>query len=116
MKLGFMINTAPYTFENTNTVLRLIRAALAKGHECSLFLFMDGIVNANKDMKSPGEKSIAEELTELAAQGVAISICGECAKYRGQKRDAVIEGARHAGIGALGEMIGKSDRFLAFGF
>jgi len=115
MKLGFMIHTGPYTFENTNTVLRLIRAALRKGHECSLFLFADGIINANKDIQSPGEKSVPEQLQELSARGVKVHICGECARYRGQKQDCIAEGSCHSGIGTLGEMIGSADRFLAFG-
>jgi tRNA 2-thiouridine synthesizing protein D len=116
MKIGFLLNTGPYTFQNTNTVIRLARAALRKGHECSIFLYIDGVINANKDIVSPGEKGIADELKELAAEGVTIRICGECAKYRGQKRDGVVEGSRQAGIGALAEIMGNSDRFLAFGF
>ena len=116
MKIGFLLNTGPYTFENTNTVIRLARAALKKGHECSIFLFVDGIINASKDIVSPGEKSIPEQFKELSAEGVTVRICGECAKYRGQTRDAVVEGSRQAGIGALAEIIANSDRFLTFGF
>jgi tRNA 2-thiouridine synthesizing protein D len=116
MRIGFLLNTGPYTFENTNTVVRLAQAALKKGHECSVFLYIDGIINANKDIVSPGEKSIAEEFKELAAEGVTIRICGECAKYRGQKRGGVVEGSRQAGIGALAEIMSNADRFLTFGF
>ncbi len=116
MKIGFLLNTGPYTFENTNTVIRLARAALKKGHQCSIFLFVDGIINANKDILSPGETSISEHLKELAAEGVTIRICGECSKYRGQRRDGVVEGSRQAGVGALAEIMGSSDRFLVFGF
>jgi len=116
MKIGFLLNTGPYTFENTNTVVRLARAALKKGHQCSIFLFVDGVINASKDIVSPGETSIPEQLKELAAEGVTVRICGECAKYRGQKRDCIVEGSRQAGVGALAEIMGSSDRFLAFGF
>jgi tRNA 2-thiouridine synthesizing protein D len=116
MKLGILVTTAPYTFQNIDTAYHLAKAALDLGHEVLMFLYMDGVINANKNIRSPGERNVADMLRELAGLGVRIEACGECAKFRGIKRDQVVEGTRLTGISTLAEMVNESDRFVTLGF
>ncbi|MHA2034693.1 MAG: DsrE family protein, partial [Candidatus Thorarchaeota archaeon] len=41
--LGILLMTGPYTFENSHTFYDLAKAALEKGHEVKVFLFVDGV-------------------------------------------------------------------------
>jgi len=115
MQIGFMINTTPYTFQNTTTAMSLIKAALRKGHTCEVFLFVDGVVNASGLIKSPGNVNVAEEWGELVKQGVKVALCGECANFRGVGKQTLIEGAKVAGTMRLSQIASKADRFITLG-
>jgi tRNA 2-thiouridine synthesizing protein D len=116
MTLGIMVTTAPYTFQNVDTAYHIAKAALGKGHDVMIFLYMDGVINLSSNIRSPGERNIAEMLKELADAGVRVEACGECAKFRGLKRDMLVEGTKLTGISTLAEMINASDRFVTLGF
>jgi tRNA 2-thiouridine synthesizing protein D len=115
LKIGFLVNTTPYTFQNTTTAVSLIKAALKKGHSCDVFLFVDGVVNASGLIKSPGNVNVADEWGELVKQGVKVSLCGECAHFRGVAKGNLIEGAKVAGTMRLSQIASKADRFITLG-
>ncbi|MBE0432338.1 DsrE family protein [candidate division WOR-3 bacterium] len=115
MKIGFLVTAAPYSFQDIDTVYHLARAALQKGHGVNIFLFMDAVIAVNKNIRSPGERSVTEMMQELVARGARIVACGDCAQFRGLRRDILIENTRMTGIATLGEMIEECDRFVTLG-
>jgi tRNA 2-thiouridine synthesizing protein D len=115
VKLGMMVRTGPYSFENVDTAIRLLNAALDAGHQAVLFLYEDGVNNATRYMRPTGDRNIGEELGKLVERGAEVAVCGQCANYRGVRKEALIEGIKRAGLGQLGQMIGTCDRFFSLG-
>ena len=116
MKIGIMVLEGPYQHQAADSAYHFVKAALARGHEIAgIFLFTDGVNVANRFIKPPGERNIAHMFDELGQQGIDIVACTACAKFRGMKRDLNVDNIRLSGLGALAEMIQKSDRFVTFG-
>ncbi len=116
MRLKFILRTGPYSFENVDTVYNLSKRALAKGHDVFIFLYEEGTLNADADIKSLEERNIADRLRELIQLGAKIGICGTCAKFRGQTRKDVIEGAKFGGLALLVKEMPVCDRLFTFGY
>jgi len=116
MKIGFLVRTGPYTSQNIDTVYELAYRALKKGDEVKIFLYEDGVFNMNKDIKSPQERNIADRMREILKLGAEIRGCGTCAKFRGLKKENLIEGTKMAGMAYLVEILNSVDRFLSLGF
>lgn len=114
-RIGFIVTAGPYTFEHLDTVYHLGKAAIEKGINVDIFLYLDGVIALNKNIKSPGERHIPSMLKELAESGAKIVACGDCAHFRGLFRENVIEGTKLTGIATLAEMIEECDRFVSFG-
>jgi len=116
--LSILLTTGPYTSQNTDTVIEVTKAAVRRGHEVmGIYLFMDGVLNTNKDIDSLSdeERNIARLLEELTAMGVRIFSCPVCCSYRGIKDEKLlIEGATFDGLGGLSELVLDSDRFIVF--
>ena len=116
MKLGIQINEGPYQHQAADSAYKFVRAALARGHEIiGIFLYTDGVNNANKYVKPPGERNIAERFEELGAQGIPVVACTACAKFRGMRPDLKVDNVRLSGLGSLAEYLRAADRFITFG-
>ena len=93
-----------------------VEAALARGHEIvGIFLYTDGVNNANQFIKPPGERNIAQRFDELGEQGIEIVACTACAKFRGLRPNLKVEHVRLSGLGSLSEYLRAADRFVTFG-
>jgi len=116
--LAILLTTGPYTSQNTDTVIAISKAAIKKGHKVlGIYLFMDGVLNTNKniDSLSEEERNIAKLLEELTAMGIKIFSCPVCCSFRGIKDEKLlIEGATFDGLGGLSELVLDSDKFLVF--
>lgn len=115
MKITFMVQTGPYTFQNADTVYELARRALDRGHEVSIFFYLDAVWNMSSAIFTPNDRNIGERFKELAGRGAEIRGCGLCSKYRGFKKQDLVENTKLAGTAVLGKMIATSDRFINFG-
>ncbi len=111
-----MVRTGPYSYQNIDTVYQLAKRALKRGHEVFIFLYEDGTLNADADIKSLEERNIAERIRELLEMGARIGICGTCAKFRGQTKKDVLEGVKYGGLALLVKEMLQCDRFLSFGY
>jgi tRNA 2-thiouridine synthesizing protein D len=116
MRIGFLVTTAPYTFQNMDTAIALMDAALDKGYSCDVFLYMDGVISASSHIKPGQDRSIPDQITKLMERGVRFASCGVCANYRGVKNADYLPGIKLAGIAALGRMLKDCDRVLTLGF
>lgn len=116
MHIGFLIRTGPYTSQNIDTFYEMAKSLLKKGHKVSTFLYEDGVINIDKDIKSPQERNIKDRMVELAGMGVTFRVCGTCAKFRGQTKDDIVPETKHGGMAVLVEFINTTDRFISLGF
>lgn len=116
MKIGVLVLEGPYQHQAADSAYHFTKAALARGHEIvGIFLYTDGVNNANRFVKPPGERNIAQRWDELGAQGINIVACTACAKFRGMTRDLAVDHVRLSGLGSLAEFIQTADRFVTFG-
>jgi tRNA 2-thiouridine synthesizing protein D len=116
MKIGILVLEGPYQHQAADSAYQFVQAALARGHEIvGIFLYTDGVNNANGYIKPPGERNIAERFSELAGQGIDVIACTACARFRGFRRDMVAENVKLGGLGALAEQMRGADRFVTFG-
>jgi len=116
MKIGVLILEGPYQHQAADTAYHFVEAALARGHEITgVFLYMDGVNNANGYIKPPGERNIAARFSELGAQGIKVVACTACARFRGFRPDMLAEHVQLSGLGALADYLKEADRFVTFG-
>ncbi|RKZ28134.1 sulfur reduction protein DsrE [bacterium] len=116
MKLGFVVRTGPYTSQNIDTAYELAKRALAKGHSVEIFLYEDGVLSMNKYINSPDERNIAGRMSELIQSGARITGCGLCAKFRGIKKDMIIENTKLSGMAVLSKLVETSDKVITLSF
>ena len=116
MKIGVMVLEGPYQHQAADSAYKFVQAALARGHEIiGVFLYTDGVNNANQFINPPGERNIAERYNELGAQGIEVTACTACAKFRGMRPNLKVEHVRLSGLGSLAEYLRAADRFVCFG-
>jgi tRNA 2-thiouridine synthesizing protein D len=116
MKIGVMVLEGPYQHQAADSAYKFVQAALARGHEIvGVFLYTDGVNNANQFINPPGERNIAERFNELGEQGVQIVACTACAQFRGMRPNLKVEHVRLSGLGSLSEYLREADRFVTFG-
>jgi len=116
MKIGVLILEGPYQHQAVDSAYHFVKAALARGHEIvGVFLYTDGVNNANKFINPPGERNISKQWDELGAQGMDIVACTACSKFRGMRPDLKVEHIRLSGLGALAGYLKAADRFVSFG-
>ena len=116
MKIGVMVLEGPYQHQAADSAYKFVQAALARGHEIvGIFLYTDGVNNANQFIKPPGERNIAQRFNELGEQGIEIVACTACAKFRGMRPNLKVEHVQLSGLGSLSEYLRKADRYVTFG-
>jgi tRNA 2-thiouridine synthesizing protein D len=116
MKIGVMVLEGPYQHQAADSAYKFVQAALARGHEIvGIFLYTDGVNNANKFIKPPGERNIAQRFDELGQAGIPVVACTACAKFRGMRPNLKVDNVRLSGLGSLAEYLRTADRFICFG-
>ena len=74
MKIGVLVLEGPYQHQAVDSAYHFIKAAQARGHEIvGVFLYTDGVNNANKFIKPPGERNISRRLDDLGFQFSAVT-------------------------------------------
>ena len=116
MKIGVMVLEGPYQHQAADSAYNFCQAALARGHEIvGIFLYTDGVNNANKFIKPPGERNIAARFDDLGKQGIEIIASTACSKFRGLRPNLKVENVRLSGLGSLAQYLQTADRFVTFG-
>ncbi|MHA1136117.1 MAG: DsrE/DsrF/TusD sulfur relay family protein [Candidatus Thorarchaeota archaeon] len=114
--LGILLNTSPYTFQNSHTFYDLCKAALAKNYGVKVFLFVDGVNNAKLNQDPDPDRPMNDKLAELVSEGVEFHACGLCTSARGfdQRGSDFVEGMDVSGLTEFAEQVGEIDRFVSF--
>ncbi|MDY7042461.1 MAG: DsrE family protein [Chloroflexota bacterium] len=116
MKIAVMVLEGPYQHQAVDSAYNFVKAALARGHEIvGIFLYTDGVNNANKFIKPPGERNISKRMDELGEQGIEVVACTACSKFRGMRPNLAVENVRLSGLGSLAKYLEEADRFVTFG-
>ena len=117
-KIAFLLMSSPYSFQNSDTVIKLAKASLKAGHKVvGIYLYTDGVYNSLKTIKPSDDKdrNIALLFKELADKGIPIVSCPICSEYRGVfNQDLLIKGLGFDGLGALSEFVLDADKILVF--
>ena len=98
-KLGLLLTTSP-EHANTNSVIKLAEAALAKGVEVRVFLMCDGVFNIHNI-----------SFLQLTDKGAQVCLCQQNLNERFQdETDDVIMGSQYD----FAQNVHEIDRLLAF--
>lgn len=108
--------TTPYTFQNTQTAMRLARAALARGYRVKVFAYGDGVHNFTSGQRPRGVPNPEEGFTALAREGLQVELCGTCLNFRGLGEAALMEEAAPSSMKNLCEIIRTSEVFVTLAF
>jgi tRNA 2-thiouridine synthesizing protein D len=114
---AFIVCTAPYTFENADTLYSMIDALLELGHKVSgVFFYIDGVINVSKKIKvEKGVRDLPSKLQALVKLGIPITECSSCSDYRGVDEDVIANGTQLGGLMTLSDYIEESDKVIVFG-
>lgn len=98
--LGILLTTSP-EHANTQTVINLTQAAIARGVEVEIFMMCDGVHNA-----------FASSIEALVEKGARIVLCSHNLRERGRPKfeGAVVCGSQYDHA----QFVAKVDRYLAF--
>lgn len=113
--ITILLSTTPYSFENTHTAAKIAEAALAKGHEVTIFASGDGVHNFTKEQKAKGITNASEVFSKLIEKGLSVELCGTCLVFRGIKKETHLDGAKPSSLTKLFEITSKSYVFINLG-
>lgn len=113
--LVIFLATTPYGSQNADTALRLAEAALAKGHRVRLFASADGVHVAQAGQRPVGVPDTLAALHSAISHGLAVELCGSCLRFRGLRRDLLVEGTGPSSLQGLFAAVAEADAFVSFG-
>ncbi len=115
-KLLIILFTPPWQSENTDTVYEFAKAAIADGHEVTVFCDIDATYNLMKGQLQAGQTTPAGKMAQLVVEGVHLLACRESARVRGiDVKAQLVDGAVESSLGKLAELMEQHDRVVAFG-
>ena len=129
MKFAILMNSAPFTYQASDTAYQFCIAALAQGHQIQrAFIYHDEVYTASALTAPPQDEiPITQRWQALAAEhNVELVVCvaaalrrgildePEAARY-GKPAANLANGFNIAGLGQLVEASLTADRFLVFG-
>jgi tRNA 2-thiouridine synthesizing protein D len=113
-KLGLLLTSGPFQFESWDTAASIAEAAVERGHEVSIFLYLDGVYNPIKHQTFPDLNQMPKDrFAALVGKGATIIACGICVNARGlEKGKDYITGVRVGGLPDFAEIVGEVDRLV----
>ena len=73
-KITLFLNTAPYSHENTHTVMKIAEASLEKGLETHVVASADGVYNFLKGQKGSGLPHASQGFQALIDKGLKVDL------------------------------------------
>jgi sulfur relay (sulfurtransferase) complex TusBCD TusD component (DsrE family) len=110
MKIGFLLHKSP-EHQDAHTVKRLAEAFAEAGHEVSIFLMEDGVLNV---IINHSPRGLSAGYDPLLAKGVRIALCTYTTEIRGLSRDQFLKGVEFQSQYDLSKLVNGCDRFLSF--
>jgi uncharacterized protein involved in oxidation of intracellular sulfur len=114
VSLLIVLGHAPYDGSDVAwNALRLAGAAQAQGTHVRLFLINDG-VQAARTAPPDVEFDLASMVSQLAADGVEVLLCGTCLTRCGIGGGELVAGAEPGTMDGLASWIVESERVISF--
>ena len=113
--LTIFLTTTPFAHQNSYTALRLIDAALDKGHTVNLFASADGVHNFTVGQRAAGLPEIGPAFERLMQKGLHIELCGSCLSLRGIGREDILPGSQPSAMKRLFGLMKNGDVFMTLG-
>jgi len=114
-KIAILLLTSPIQFQNSDTAINFIKAAVEKGHEVTVLAIGDGVYNAFKAAASSETPTSVNRFKELVQKrGVKFIVCFPCITVRGLKGEDFMEGATVDGTSTLIDIMSEADRTITF--
>ena len=116
MNIGIMLTEGPAQSSYWKSASEIAIAALNKGHQVEMFLFLDGVYNLLGTQAMPeAETQPVDNFKEIVGLRGKIIACGVCVAARGLEGGKdFIKGVEIGGLPQLSEIINRSDRFVSF--
>jgi len=114
-KLLIVISDTPFQSERVDHALNIAEATLEKGHEVSIFLFMDGVYNMMSTQSGNAFKLVPvnARLRSLQEKGAKVNCCRLCKDLRGIDESVALDGISTSGISFLNEAITEADSVIS---
>ena len=113
-RIGLLVTASPFQFQQWETAADLAEAALAKGHQVSMFLYMDGVLSASRRQSLPGSQRLPRQrMAGLLERGARVLVCGTGAALRGLGAADVVEGVAIGGLPDFAAAVGEMDRLVS---
>ena len=115
-KIILIICSPPFQSDLTDKALKIADAALIRGHQVSIFLFMDGVYNmlATQNGEHFGVETSADRLKSLMSKGAVVSCCNLCKDLRGITESMMVEGINSSGISLINDEMDETNVVLSF--
>src|SRR3989337_3587304 len=107
MKIGFLLHKSP-EHQDAHTCKRLAEAFADVGHEVSIFLMEDGVLNL---VINHSPRGLSAGYDPLLERGVKIALCTYTTEIRGLKRDQFLKGGEFHIQYDLSKLVNGCDRF-----
>lgn len=114
----FVVCAEPYKYEGIDTVINLGKAIIKKGHKITgVFLYGSGVYNIkSKKLTGDSMRNLSERLSNFCRKNETdLKACSTWISFTGIQTSEFIEGGVQEGLGALSEMISRSDKVIFFG-
>lgn len=113
--LLIVLSDTPFQSERVDHALNIAEVALDKGHEVSIFLFMDGVYNMISTQKGDAFNLVPvnARLRNLMENGAKVNCCRLCKELRGLVESVTLNGIPASGISFLNEAITEADSIIS---
>lgn len=113
-KIAILLFTTPFQFQNSDTAVEFIKAALEKGHEVTVIGLGDGVYNVAKFLIQEDMPSPVSKFKEMIESGVKFVNCFPCCTARGlDPEQDFIPSATIESTTRVLEIMRDADRFFA---
>jgi len=115
-RLGILFFDGPYQTQASETVIKLSKAAIEKGHQVRIFCYMDAVNALLENQKHvEGIFNIEEGFKEILELGATIRLCNLCLLVRGTMKNCLKRecgDVKRAGTPDLAKIIEETDRLI----
>ena len=114
----FVVCAEPYKYEAIDTVINLGKAIIEKGHSITgIFLYGSGVYNIkSREITSDSVRNLSERLSNFCGKSnTDLKACSTWISFTGIQTSEFIKGGVQEGLGALSDMISRSDKVIFFG-
>jgi tRNA 2-thiouridine synthesizing protein D len=107
--LGILLFSTPYTYESTDTAVKIAETALRIGHQVSIFAYGDGVHEFTVGQKPKGIPNAEQNISRLREERLDAQLPGTCLNHRGIADSLLLKRAKTSTLSNLSKLISKSD-------